>query len=176
MKKIFWKISRNILSFYGRQINSDLRLTVVVHRAVSVLGRFLRIGINVWYGVVLVGRVVVLVDGGGGGGVKCLLLVSRLRRRLARTVLARVTRVRDPVERHALHRSVDHGHQMSERGAQLLQVTGQHGWRVRGQAAPEPSARAHPVQREPVTGHVQQQVRVRRRFGLARRARCHQVS
>lgn len=99
----------------------------------------------------------------------------RRRRRLTRPVLAPVTRVCDPVERHAVHRPVDHRHQVFERGAQLLEVTGQHGYGVRGQAAPEPDAGTHPVQRKPGTGDVQQQVRVGRRRAGRWWARCHQV-
>lgn len=95
-----------------------------------------------------------------------------LLRRLAGPVLAPVARVRDPVERNPLHGPIDHGHQVLERGAELLQVTGQHGCGVRGQTAPEPGARAHPVQRQPGAGDVQQQVGVRRR----ERYRRYQVS
>lgn len=155
----------------------------------SVLGhRILRVGVDVRYrviGVVVHAAATVVValfrrstGGGGGGGFVIgkgllLLIALLLPRRLAGLILAPVlARVRDPIERNPLHGPIDHGHEVLERGAELLQVTGQHGYGVRGQTAPEPGARAHPVQRQPGTGDVQQQVRVRR----WERDRCDQVS
>lgn len=104
-------------------------------------------------------------------------LLLRVLRRLRR--LTPVARVCDSVERHPLHRPVDYGHQMLERGAQLLKITSQHSYGVRGQAAPEPGSRTHPVQRQPGTGDVQQQVRFCRRCTAATgrvKTRLDQVS
>lgn len=149
-------------------------LTVVVVRGAKSV-RVLGVRVDVRYrvvGVVVHAAAVVVVRRGSDRGPRLLPL---FRRRLARPVLAPAAGVRDPIERHPLHRPVDHGHQVLERGAQLLQITGQHGYGVRGQAAPEPSARAHPVQRQPGTGHVQQQVSVRRRCAV-RATGFHKVS
>lgn len=116
------------------------------------------------------GLYAVIVVGGKG-------LSRTSRRRLAHPVLASITRVRYPVERHPVHRPVDHGYQVFERGAQLLQITGQHGRGIGGQSATEPGARAHPVHSQPSTGHVQRQVRVRRRCASrAATDRRHQMS
>lgn len=145
--------------------------------SVSVLSRtVLRVGVDVRYRRVFVIVLVFVVIAAtvtightrarsAHGNKALLLIMSRHWQRLARPVLAPVAaRVRDSVQRNAVHRTVDHGHQMFERGAQLLQIVGQHGRGVGGQAAPETNTRTHPVQREPRTGHVQQQVRVRRRL------------
>lgn len=149
-----------------------MKLTVVVDRRVgSVLGgRVLGVGVDVWYrvvGIVVHAAAVVLLLYGGLCAVVVVVSGKRLmrksRRRLAHPVLASVARVRYPVQRHPVNRPVDHGHQVFERGAHLLQVTGQHGRGIGGQSAPEPGARAHPVHRQSGAGHVQRQVRVRRR-------------